>query len=281
MPAVNEVVTDKGVIEYLDLGEGEPVVMLRGLGRTIRHWAGFEKQMAKHFRVICLDLRGIGTNHIPMKPTMSLFDLADDVIAVLDHLKIERATILGVSLGGMVTMATGIKYPERCHSLVIVNSSIAGQKTLRLSARALMTITRAAWDRPNLQARLVDVLTGPQLSQERKQDIIRTYNQIEREEGLSPQTVGAQLAAAARFYVAGRLKKLDVPTLVLYGSHDHFVPNKQSKKIATLIPGAKLQELAYAGHEAHLDKPDEFIAVVRTWLDDVHHAQAISTRTRK
>lgn len=281
MAAEKKVVTSKGDIGYLDIGTGEPVVMLRGLGRTVRHWAGFEQQMAKYFRVICLDLRGIGSNKIPMKPTMSLFDVADDVIAVLDHLQIERATILGVSLGGMVTMAVGIKYPTRCHSLVIVNSSIAGQKALRLSVRALLTITRAAWDRPNLQAKLVNVLTGPDVSPARKEEIIRIYNQIEQEDGLAPQTVGAQLAAAGRFFVAKNLKSMDIPSLVLYGSHDQFVPNKQSRKIADLIPGAKLQELKHAGHEAHLDKPDEFIDAVRTWLKDLHHAQAISSRTGK
>lgn len=266
-------ITANGEIGYRVLGAGHPVVMLRGLGRTIRHWAGFETEMAKHFQVIVLDLRGIGTNKIELKPWMTLFDMADDVISVLDHLGIDRATILGVSLGGMLTLACGIKYPQRCTSLVVINSSIAGQRAMRLSFNALFAITRAVWDKPRLQAGLVDALTGPEASLKRKKEIAELYEAIEREDGLAPKIVGAQLLAAARFLVAKDLKKINIPTLVMYGSHDRFVPNVHSKKIAALIPNANIVELAGAGHEAHLDKPDEFIAAVRKWVDGLTYTK--------
>jgi pimeloyl-ACP methyl ester carboxylesterase len=129
---MSEIVAKNGTIEYSEHGSGHPLVMLRGLGRTVRHWAGFEKAMARHFRVITFDLRGIGTNKIPLSPRHSLFDVALDVKEVLDHLNIEKASILGVSLGGMVAMACGLSFPDRVYSLIIVNSSIAGQKLMRL-----------------------------------------------------------------------------------------------------------------------------------------------------
>jgi len=269
MMAMSEIVTKNGIIEYADHGNGQPLVMLRGLGRSVRHWAGFEKVMAAHFRVITFDLRGIGTNKVPISPRDSLFDVAEDLKEVLDHLKIEKASILGVSLGGMVAMAFGLNFPDRVHSLIIVNSSIAGQKLMRLSPVALATISRAVWDYKNLESRLIDVLTGPDFSGPKKKKIAELYNQIRAENGLPIKVVTSQLVGAARFFVADRLKSMKPPTLVIYGSKDRFVPVENSRRIASLIPNAKLVELKHAGHEAHLDKPDEFIAVVKEWHDEL------------
>jgi len=266
---MSQFVTKNGAIEYTEHGQGHPLIMLRGLGRTVRHWAGFEKQMAQHFRVITFDLRGIGTNKIPLSPRHSLFDVAVDVIAVLDHLEIEKSSILGVSLGGMVAMACGLRFPERVHSLVIVNSSIAGQNIMRMSPLALKTISRVAWDPKNLESKLVDVLTGPYCPTPKKKEIVKLYNQIRTDTGLPIKAVVSQIAGAARFFVADQLKNMKPPTMVLYGSDDKFVPNENSKRIASLIPNAKLVELKHAGHEAHLDKPDEFVAVVRNWYDEI------------
>jgi 3-oxoadipate enol-lactonase len=266
---MSELTTKHGVIEYSEHGEGQPLIMLRGLGRTVRHWAGFERQMARHFRVITFDLRGIGTNKVPISPRHSLFDVAEDIVEILDHLKIEKASLLGVSLGGMVALACGLRFPERVHSLIIVNSSIAGQKIMRLTPIALATISRAAWDPKNLESKLVDVLTGPDLPTPKKKKIADLYNQIRTENGMPLKAVASQLAGAARFFVADRLKGMKPPTLVIYGSNDRFVPVENSKRIASLIPDAKLFELKNAGHEAHLDKPEEFISAVKAWHDEL------------
>lgn len=266
---MSEIATKNGTIEYSEHGSGHPLVMLRGLGRTMRHWAGFEKKVAQHFRVITFDLRGIGTNKVPLSPRHSLFHVAQDVKEVLDHLKIEKASILGVSLGGMVAMACGLSFPERVYSLIIINSSIAGQKLMRLSPIALATISRAAWDRKNLETKLVDVLTGPDFPAPKKKKIAELYDQIRAESGMPIKAVTSQLAGAARFFVANQLKTMQPPTMVIYGSSDRFVPNENSKRIASLIPDSTLFELKHAGHEAHLDKPEELIAALNAWHEEL------------
>lgn len=270
---MNEIVTKKGVFECFVHGEGEPLIMLRGLGRTVRHWAGFEKMIARHFRVFTFDLRGIDTNRIPAKLSTSVYDLAEDVIALMDHHKLKKAHLLGVSLGGMVALAAGISYPERIRSLIIVNSSIAGQGVLRLTPEALASISSAAWDQAGMERRLIDVLTGPDITPDRKQEIVQLYDEIKADLGMNAKTVAIQLASAARFFAGKKLKKLTVPTLVIYGSHDKFVPAINSKRIAALIPDAKILELKNAGHEAHLDKPDDFIKAVIDWRDQLQKQQ--------
>src|SRR5688500_10048226 len=118
-----QVAKNKGAIFYEVHGEGPDLVMLRGLGRCVQHWLGYEQEMAKHCRVITIDLRGIGKTTLPLSVTDTLFDLSHDVTDVLDALKIERAHVLGVSLGGMLTLATGLRHPDRCKSLITINTS--------------------------------------------------------------------------------------------------------------------------------------------------------------
>ncbi len=258
-----------GAIFYEVNGDGPPLVILRGLGRTIKHWLGYENVLARHAQVITMDLRGIGSSSVSSRFKTSVYDMADDVVAVLDKLKIDKAHILGVSLGGMVTLAQGLKHPGRCQSLVVVNTSIGGQRTLRLSPKALKAILSSGWVKgEQLQRDLVDVLVGRDLPDATRADIARRYAEIARRDGIFVDTVVKQLVAAARFTPIRELKTMKVPTLVVYGTHDLFVPTANSIKLARLLPNAKLQALEGAGHEASLDKGSELSTLVETWISE-------------
>jgi 3-oxoadipate enol-lactonase len=263
--------SDLGAIHYEVSGEGQPLVMLRGLARSMRHWLGFENEMARHFRVITLDLRGIGQSTRPCTPKMTIYDMADDVMDVLDHLQIPKAHVLGVSLGGMITLAAGLKHPDRCLSLIPVNTSIAGERVLRLSPRAIRGILKTAFTRGgnDRQRTLVDNLLGSQASEERRQEIARLYDEIERREGIYGKTALNQLLAAARFSPQRELKDMKVPTMIVYGTDDVFVSTKNSIKLARHLPHAKLLPLASAGHEASLDQGEALIQAVRDWVDSL------------
>jgi 3-oxoadipate enol-lactonase len=267
MPILN---TDDGAIHYEVTGDGPPLVMLRGLARSMRHWLGYENEVARHFRVITLDLRGIGQSSRPSRLSMTVYDMADDVVAVLDHLGIAKAHVLGVSLGGMVALATGLKYPERCESLIVINTSIGGEFTMRLTPKAIHGILLAAM-RPGERSQrlMVDNLLGPGASEEQRQEITRRYIDIERQEGLYTKTALKQLIAAARFRPQRELKKMKVPTLIIYGTDDIFVSNVNSIKLARHLPQAKLLPLAKAGHEASLDCGPELAEALKSWVEDL------------
>lgn len=262
----------RGVLAYDVQGEGEALVMLRGLGRSVKHWLGYERVLAKHFKVVTMDLRGIGRTTVPWGWTTSLFDVADDVVAILDHLNIQQAHILGVSLGGMVTLAMGLSYPERCHSLVTVNTSIAGMGTLRITPRAVRTLAKAVSLRPDkIHAALADVLSGADFPEERRLEVIDAYRQIADDDGLYAATVVKQLLSAARFHIKGKLKYMQVPTLVVYGTDDRFVPHINSRKVAQMLPNAKLVAIHGGGHELTLDKGDELSTVLVGWVRDLEY----------
>lgn len=260
--------TADGKIHYEVAGEGSPLVMLRGLARSMRHWLGYEAEVARHFKVITLDLRGIGQSTRPSTVKTTIYDMADDVVAVLDALGIEKAHVLGVSLGGMITLATGLRHAARCESLIVVNSSIAGEFTMRLTPAAIRGILTSAV-RPGAEAQrlMVDNLLGPEADEARRAAITDRYAEIERSEGLYTKTALKQLIAAARFRPQRQMRAMTVPTLVVYGTDDVFVSNVNSIKLARHLPNAKLVPLEKAGHEASLDQGPALIEAVRAWVN--------------
>jgi 3-oxoadipate enol-lactonase len=259
---------------YWDLrGEGEPLVILRGLGRTVRHWLGYDEELAKSFLVLTMDLRGVGRSTERHGWTDSIFTLADDVADVMTAAKIERAHVLGVSLGGMVTLAMGLAHPERCKSLITVNTSIARQGTLRMSVPGVAGIARglmAGGDQ--IHKNLARAMVGDQTGAEDVERIARQFAEIAASDGMNIDTVLRQLVAAARFNVARRLKRCDVPALVVYGTADAFVPTVNSKKVARHLKNARLVAIEGGGHELTLDKGPELKALVESWVAEQANA---------
>lgn len=267
-------------IAYEVQGNGPTLVILRGLGRTMRHWFGYDKFLAEHFRVITMDLRGIGATTLPLNLTDGMTTLASDVIRVLDAESVNKAHILGVSLGGMVSLATGLQYPERCHSLITINTSIAGQRTLRITPKALVTLRHGlSGNLEKLNRSLADLLTGDLCSVEEREKFAEMMHEVAEEQGLFALTTIRQLLMAARFRIKKHLPQLKVPTLLLYGTHDKFVPNINTRKLYQLLPHARLVPLAGAGHEPTLDHPELLREVLINWVDEFAHPVPAAARS--
>jgi len=255
-----------GDIFYEVSGSGQPLVLIRGLGRSVRHWHGYDQVLAESFKVITLDLRGIGRTTKKSRISDTIFDLADDVATIINHVGESTAHVLGVSLGGMITLAFGIKHPEKCRSLAVINTSIAGLRTPRLTRTAAKIIfTGSTYNRRRVHDLLADVLTGSAYPKEGKSKLAEAYKQIARQEGMNEPTVVRQLVSAARFQVRPALQKMSVPTLVLYGTDDRFVPPQNSKKLFSILPNARLVGIEDGGHELTVDHPDEVLRALKDW----------------
>jgi 3-oxoadipate enol-lactonase len=265
---MKKVKTPNGAVAYQVHGEGTPLVMLRGLGRTTRHWVGFDREMAKKYRVIITDLRGMGETEVRHGFLDTIWDYADDLVRVLDDAGVDSAHIMGVSLGGMATLATGIRYPARAKSLMLVNSSIGGQKLPRITLDAVRLLAKGIVTRSSsLQPTLVDLLVGPDCSKDRRSQLIEAYNQITRDQGLYVNTVVKQLIAALRFDPGPYLPSLKVPTMIVYGTEDRFVPTANSINLANVIPHAHLAVIPGAGHEISADKGEDLAKTMSSWIE--------------
>ena len=255
-----------GTVFYEVKGQGEPLVLLRGLARSSQHWLGFDERLAAHYRVLTIDARGLGRSKARVGVGLTVKMLADDVVAAMDAAGMPEAHVLGVSLGGMVTLGLGLEHPRRVRSMIIVNSSIAGSGVFRLSPRALLALGRGLLVRGSIHEALANVLVPFERGATERLRIVNEWARIEREEGMGVATALVQLLAALRFRVRRRLPELRVPALVLYGSGDAFVPRRNSQVIFDLLPDAQLRKIMGAGHEPTLSHGAEIIAAIGEFL---------------
>jgi pimeloyl-ACP methyl ester carboxylesterase len=262
-----KVQTPDGIIWAQVQGQGEPLVMIRGLGRWSVHWHGLDKALAEYFQVITLDARGLGQTTRVMTWKNLVSDLTDDVICVLDELKIPAAHILGTSLGGMIALDFAIRYPTRVKKLCVINSSLGGRRLSRMRPNAFITLVKAAKQTPeDGYLRLARLLTSSRTSAEQVSQFAESW--IALDQGVKPVIVIIrQLLAAARF--APRiddLHKIKAPILVMVGEDDQFVSPANSIRIHQEIPHSTLCVLAHAGHEPHVDQPQKVLAEVCDFL---------------
>lgn len=242
-----------GKIYYQVKGDGPDLVLLHGLSRSSQYWQGFDRLMSKHFRTITIDFRGLGKSKANVPWSISLSDFAQDVLKVLDQLRINSTHILGLSLGGMVSMLLGVKFPTRVDSLIIVNSSAAGTGVSRVYPMVMPTIFISTLLRRHDQ--IMKICVGNSFSAEQKAKALKQWQKIQEQEGIPYLTTIKQLLAAMRFNIKDGLTELSRPTTIVHGSHDRFVSYKNSQMLANILPNAKLVCIPGAGHEISLDHP--------------------------
>jgi pimeloyl-ACP methyl ester carboxylesterase len=142
-----------GINMYYEVhGDGEPVVLLHGAFMTItNNWAGWIGELSKTRKVIAVEMQGHGrTADIPRDITSE--NLADDVAALLDHLKIARADVMGYSMGGAVAMQCAIRHPDKVHKVVVISSVFRRDGMVKEAVEALPKLTADAFKGSPIEA---------------------------------------------------------------------------------------------------------------------------------
>ncbi|MEY2532203.1 MAG: hypothetical protein QOF29_113 [bacterium] len=267
--------------QFADLGEinlcyetfgdpGDPaIVLIMGLGTQMIAWRDeFCGQLADAgFHVVRFDNRDCGrSTHVDAKaPTIgqllrrdrksasyTLEDMAGDAVGLLDHLGIERAHIVGASMGGMIAQTIAIRHPERVISLTSIMSNTGARLTGQPALVAYPVLLKTA---PNDRERFADhvaklyaTIGSPDF--ERDDDDIRDLARRSYDRDYSPAGSGRQLAAIiASPPRAKDLKRVPVPTLVIHGTKDKLVRPSGGRATARAIPGAKLLKIEGMGHD--------------------------------
>jgi len=255
---------------YEESGQGEPLVLICGLSADLQYWRFQVPALSKHHRVICFDNRGAGRSSAP-DHAHSLPELVDDVVALLDHLDIDSANVLGHSMGGQIAQLLAVSHPKRVKRLVLVGSYAAPDGLVRIAIRNWMAIRRS--DMPWEQvARYVSRWSfGPELANNEvayeafiRAMVSNPYAQ--RRHGFIRQAE-ALLAAEASPGLAG----ITAPTLVVVGEHDALAPRYLSDALVALIPGSRLQVLPGA-HSGFVEYPEHYNRVILDFLSDARHA---------
>jgi pimeloyl-ACP methyl ester carboxylesterase len=243
-------------------GAGAPVVLVHGLGYARWGWEPVADLLAERFEVVLLDNRGIGESDAPPGP-YAVADLTGDVLGVMDAAGLERAHVVGTSLGGMVAQELALTAPERVLRLVLVCTSPGGanavpmpEQTVRLLAEAPALEPAVALRRfvenalaPDAPEKLVERILGHR---------IRTAQPLE--------AWLAQAAAGAAFDAWSRLPDLAAPTLVLHGTADRVIDVGNADLLVERIPGARLELFPGCGHLLYWEQPARFVEVVGEFL---------------
>lgn len=243
-------------------GEGDPLVLIAGLGAKGTSWHPFLPIAARHYRVLTFDNRGSG-RAAPAPRDLSIRDLAEDALRLLDWLGIDRAPVVGRSMGGMIAQELALLAPDRVERLVL--ASTTGRVDRHLAEIFTLSARMAEQGVPaELRHRNSMLWCLGAASLAREEDA-RTYLRA-RDAGDRPEDYAHQARACAAHDALKRLKGLEIPTLLICGDDDRLTPPAHAKALAEAIPGARLVAIPGVGHLAYLEAPRRFAGVVLEFL---------------
>ena len=270
-------------VSFTDAGSGPVLLLLHGIAGSARGWDAVVPTLAEHCRVIAPDLLGHGESAKP-RGDYSLGAYASGLRDLLAALGVDAATIVGHSLGGGVAMQLAYQHPELCERLVLVSSGGLGREVTPVLRAA--TLPGAEWVLPVIaHRRVLDAAAAlhrvaarlPGLDRPALREIGRGYASLV-DTGCRQAFVhtarsvidvsGQRVDASDRLYLAQEL-----PTLVVWGRRDTFIPVAHAAHFAELVPTARVEIFERAGHFPHIDEPARFAA---TLLDFVRTTEAAS-----
>jgi pimeloyl-ACP methyl ester carboxylesterase len=261
--------------EYYVEGSGPPLLMISGFSAQASGWnEPFVRRLQAQFRTIRFSHRGTGTSD-RLAGEITVRDLADDAAGLLTALGIEKAHVLGVSMGGMVAQELALNHPHRVQGLVLGCTGCGGSHSHREGG--------AVGAAPEVMALLTP---QPDLSREEQvrrswpavttPEFIESHREVMEERlrtslinPTSIETSMRQMAAIQAFDSFDRLPQIDAPTLVLHGDRDVLVPIANAQILKDRIRGAELRIVPGAGHLFTWEFPEESAAAVVEFLTKV------------
>ena len=247
-------------ISYKVEGQGEPVIMIMGFTSTRSGWISQVPDFRKHYRVITFDNRGVGKSDKPPGPYSTKM-IADDTVKLMDYLGIEKAHIMGASMGGMIAQELAINYPQRVMKLVLACTYARQDRTSGDNSK---------------QAELVqltpDKMANAMIHLAFNNQLYRiTFGIFARIQSIffrtsDRQGIIGQESACLKHNTLERLPLIKSPTLVIVGTEDKIINPVSSDILASKIPNAKLVKLDGGSHSFTLEMKTVFNQEVLNFL---------------
>ncbi len=252
-------------MHYETHGSGDPLLLINGLGGDHSEWLFQIPAFARCFRVVVFDNRGAGGSDTPPGP-YSTAQMADDAAALLSHLGIGRAHILGVSLGGMIAQEVALRHPDRVLRLVLACTAPGGEGSVRPDPAVLREFVRSPGGDLQEEIRRVIPFLYSEKYRHAHPGEIEAFIRRRLAQPVSPEGHAAQLAAAVGHSAWDRLGTIQAATLLITGDGDRVVPPENSRRMARRIPGAKLVILPGAPHRLFAENAEDFNREVIAFL---------------
>lgn len=267
--------TDDGVrLAFEETGSGTPVVFVHEFAGDLRSWEPQVRHLSRRYRCITWNARGFPPSDVPDDTgAYSQNQARDDVRAVLDALDIERAHVVGLSMGGFATLHFGLAYPERARSLVVAGVGYGAEPDQRERFRREADLTAQVLRTEGMAASAKAYSLGPTRVQFQNKDprgwgefahMLAEHSAI----GSAHTQQGVQKERPSVFDLADEMRKLTVPTLIVTGDEDWpcLVPSVFMKRT---IPSAGLLVVPNTGHTINLEEPAAFNAALADFFAQI------------
>jgi pimeloyl-ACP methyl ester carboxylesterase len=260
---MSSIVTDRGLVHYEAYGRGRAVILLHGWLESWDHWRRTMELLRRGFRAYALDFWGFGESG-KQGGGFAVEDYVEMVDQFMERLGIERAPIIGHSMGGTVSLSLALEHPDRVQKVAVIGSPIVGDGLalfLRLAARH--SLARLTYQVPRALSLGVRFLS-PLLARDWK----TWYRMFERD--LSRTTLESfhfSIASLRRTDLRSRLGEVRLPALGIYGRVDRIVDPRQGEVLARGAPLAEIRYFEHSGHFPMLDEPVRFHQTLREFLD--------------
>jgi pimeloyl-ACP methyl ester carboxylesterase len=232
---------------YKVRGKGQPLIAITGFASAQNTLFALTRAFARHYRVITFDNRGVGGSDKPIGP-YSMSMLAKDTVGLMDLLGIEKAHLLGGSMGGMIAQHIAIDYPQRVDKLVLFSTSADGQWFFDLLEATIPNWNNSLSDLTSSDFRkIIGAIASKSFNRPFNKLVFVTLAKLQARLGTLQGLVG-QIEAMMAHNVIDRLHLIQAPTLVVVGSKDKLITPNSSDLLASKINGAKLLSIDRGSH---------------------------------
>ena len=262
-------------IAFDTAGEGPVVVFLHGIGGHRTNWRDQLAAFAAHgFRAVAWDARGYGLSDDYEGP-LDFADFSHDLARLLDHIEVERAHLVGLSMGGRILQDFYPRYPDRVATLVLCATFPGFDASLTPEKRAEFIRIRkeplvSGKEPKDIAPVVAKTLIGPRATDAHFQRLVESMTMLHKESYIKA------IEASTLYYRSASLPDIAAPTLLVFGGADSLTVPAVGERMAAEIPGARLIVIPEAGHLVNIEFPNAFNESVLAFLDE--HRDAAGTQ---
>ncbi|EBM8811594.1 alpha/beta hydrolase, partial [Escherichia coli] len=238
-----------------------PVIFIHGFFMDSRMFKKQIHYLQDKYRIICMDIRGFGRSHCA-KSKFTLYDIADDIIKLADHLKLTKFVICGMSMGGYIALRACLRYRERVCGLILIGSQ--AERDNEETVQNYYFLSKSWGDiniRNNIIEQLLPIIIG---KNERDQDSWRvTWGSYDNE-----IIKNAMHAMLTRDEIIQQIKHITIPVLVIHGEQDLGIPVEAAIKLRANLKYARLAIIPQGAHAVNITHANITNHIIKTWLQD-------------
>ena len=251
-------------LAYEREGTGPAVIFMHGIGGNRTNWDEQQTGLSSRYCTVAWDARGYGDSDDPDKP-LNFSDFAGDLNALLDHLGVQAAHLVGLSMGGMIAQDFYGRYADRVATLTLADTSqgfgAAGEADRQDFLAPRLKPLQEGLTPADLAPKMIDVLAGSRATEDVRQRLLDSVSAVRT--GPYIQALTAVVTTDFRKI----LPQINVPTLVIAGTEDKVLPVSESQILADTIPGSELTLIEHAGHLTNIEAPEVFNTILVDFLD--------------